>query len=90
MGAPTSVAGGVGLVAEPVGEWKFRIDAAQRENEALRAELAARHAAALEAEASDLEARLAAADAEIRRLRAKVNTLLTLLVEPELPGSPPV
>ena len=77
-------------MAEPVGEWKFRIDAAEAEREALRSELAARHAAALEAEASALEARLAAADAEILRLRGKVNKLIELLVEPELPGPPPV
>ena len=65
-------------MADPAGEWKFRLAAAYRETEALRFELAAREAAAL-------EAKLADAEAEIRRLRAKVNALLQLLAEPEPP-----
>ncbi len=70
-------------MADPAGEWKFRLAAAYRETEALRFELAAREAAALEAETAALEAKLADAEAKIRRLRAKVNALLQLLAEPE-------
>ena len=55
------------MAEPPVGEWKFRLDAAGAETERLRFELAT-------------------AEAEIRRLRGKVNKLLELLVEPELPG----
>lgn len=53
-------------MADPAGEWKFRLAAAYRETEALRFELAAREAAALEAETAALEAKLADAEAEIR------------------------
>lgn len=62
-------------MSEPSRELTFRLDAAQREVEALRAELAARTTA-------DLEAKLADLEAENLRLRAKVNTLVTLITEP--------
>jgi uncharacterized protein YicC (UPF0701 family) len=75
-------------MVDPAGEWKFRLDAAQRETEALRSQLAAQEAAALEAEAAALNAKLTTAEAEIRRLRAKVNALLELLAEPEEPAPP--
>lgn len=74
---------------EPTGEWKFRLEAAQRELEALRSEVAARATVALEAEVVDLQTKLARAQAEIRRLRAKVNGLLALVAEPEPEPEPP-
>ena len=40
----------------------------------------------VDAHVTSLEAKLAAAEAETRRLRAKVNALLELLAEPEEPA----
>lgn len=69
------------MAEPPVGEWKFRLDAAGAETERLRFELIARDAAAAGAETERLRFELAAARAEIERLRRKVNASLAALAE---------
>ena len=62
--------------ASVMNEMRARLEGATLETSAFRDELAARHVA-------DLERRLAAANAEIERLRAKVNILAALAPERE-------
>ena len=61
------------MTAEPTDRWRDRLAAHDREILAIRTEV--------DAHVTSLEAKLAAAEAETRRLRAKVNALLELLAK---------
>ncbi len=61
------------MTVEPTDAWRERLAAHDREILAIRTDV--------DAHVTTLEAKLAAAEAEARRLRAKVNALLELLAE---------
>lgn len=65
-------------MVEPPDGWAERLAAHEQKILAIRTEV--------DAHVTTLEAKLAAAQAENLRLRAKVNTLLELLAEPEEPA----
>ncbi len=70
------------MAVEPPDHWRDRLAANEQEIRAIRTEV--------DAHVTSLEAKLAAAEAENLRLRAKVNALLELLAEPEEPAPPSV
>lgn len=70
------------MTVEPTDAWRDRLAANEQEIRAIRTEV--------DAHIGALEAKLAAAEAENLRLRAKVNALLELLDEPEEPAPPSV
>ena len=65
------------MTVEPTDAWRDRLAANDREILAIRTEV--------DAHVTSLEAKLAAAEAETRRLRAKVTALLELLAETDPP-----
>jgi hypothetical protein len=65
------------MTVEPTDAWRERLAAHDREILAIRTDV--------DAHVTTLEAKLAAAEAEARRLRAKVNALLELLAETQPP-----
>ena len=65
------------MTVEPTDRWQDRLAAHDREILAIRTEV--------DAHVGALEAKLAAAEAENLRLRAKVNALLELLAETDPP-----
>lgn len=67
------------MTVEPTDAWRDRLAANEQEIRAIRTEV--------DAHVGALEAKLAAAEAENLRLRAKVNALLELLAE--TPPQPP-
>jgi hypothetical protein len=65
------------MTVEPPDHWRERLDAHEQKILAIRTEV--------DAHVTSLEAKLAAAEAENLRLRAKVNALLELLAETDPP-----
>ena len=65
------------MTVEPTDAWRDRLAANEQEIRAIRTEV--------DAHVTTLEAKLAAAEAETRRLRAKVTALLELLAETQPP-----